>query len=122
MGKIWDNRDSKFIIRKKVIEMAVMHITKEDFKLETTVGVVLVDFYADWCGPCKMLAPVLEEVAAEVDIKIIKVNVDEARAIAAEFNVSSIPNLTLLKNGEMVHQEVGFKPKEVLIEMINAHK
>jgi len=103
--------------------MAVISLTEDNFKAETASGLVLVDFYADWCGPCKMLAPVLEEVSAEIEgAKVVKVNVDNARSLAIEFKVSSIPNLTLLKDGAIVHQEVGFKPKEVLIQMINSHK
>lgn len=103
--------------------MAVINVTEENFKTETKDGLVLVDFYADWCGPCKMLAPVLDELAAEIkDAKIVKVNVDEAKKIAIDYKVSSIPNLTLLKDGEVVHQDVGFKPKEMLIGLIDSHR
>jgi len=103
--------------------MAVINLTEENFAAETGSGLVLVDFYADWCGPCKMLTPVLEELAAEVtDAKIAKVNVDNAREIALKFKVSSIPNITLLKDGEVVQQEVGYKPKEVLLQMIEANR
>jgi len=103
--------------------MAVMNVTEESFKAETSEGLVLVDFYADWCGPCKMLLPVLDELAGELEgVKIVKVNVDDAKGLAAEFKVTSIPNLTLLKDGEMVHQELGFKPKEVLVALIDNHR
>ena len=103
--------------------MAVVNATTDNFKELTSNGLVLVDFYADWCGPCKMLAPVLDEVAGEVtDVKIVKVNVDNARELAMEYKVSTIPNLTLLKDGEMVFQDVGFKPKEVLLEIFENHK
>ena len=103
--------------------MALINITEENFTEETSSGLVLIDFYADWCGPCKMLAPVLDELAAEIEgVKIVKVNVDDARSLAVKFDVSSIPNLTLLKDGIMIHQEIGFKPKEVLVEMINSHR
>ena len=103
--------------------MAVISLTEANFKAETSEGLVLVDFYADWCGPCKMLAPVLEELAAEITgAKVVKVNVDDAKALAIEYKVSSIPNLTLLKDGEIVHQDVGFKPKEVLVQLIDSHR
>jgi len=103
--------------------MAVINVTEENFKDETSKGLVLVDFYADWCGPCKMLAPVLDELAAEInDAKVVKVNIDNERAIATEFNVSSIPNLTLLKDGEVVYQDLGFKPKEMLTQLIDSHR
>ena len=103
--------------------MAVTNVTAENFKTETSAGLVLVDFYADWCGPCKMLAPVLDELAAEIkDAKIVKVNVDDARQLAIDYKVSSIPNLTLLKDGEIVYQDVGFKPKEMLMQLIDSHR
>jgi len=103
--------------------MAVIQITEENFKAETSSGLVLVDFYADWCGPCKMLTPVLEELATEVtNVKIAKVNVDDARALAMEHKVSSIPHLMLFKDGEMVEQDLGFKPKEVLQSWISKHQ
>lgn len=103
--------------------MAVVNVTEENFKAETSKGLVLVDFYADWCGPCKMLSPVLDELASEIEgAKIVKVNVDNAKGLAAEYKVTSIPNLTLLKDGEMIHQELGFKPKEVLAALIDSHR
>lgn len=103
--------------------MAVINLTTENFKDETSQGLVLVDFYADWCGPCRMLAPVLDELATEVtDVKISKVNVDTAKDLAAQFGVSTIPNITILKDGEVVHQEIGYKPKEVLMSLLDLHK
>lgn len=103
--------------------MAIIKVTEENFKEETSTGLVLVDFYADWCGPCKMLAPILEELANEDHgAKIVKVNVAEARTLAIDFKVSLIPNITLLKDGEIVHQETGFKPKEMLLQLIQSHK
>ena len=103
--------------------MAVVNATTDNFKELTSSGLVLVDFYADWCGPCKMLAPVLDELVGEAeDVKIVKVNVDDARELAKEYGVSSIPHLTLLKDGVEVAQDLGFKPKEILIEWINNHK
>jgi len=104
--------------------MAVIYATEENFENETKSGLALVDFYADWCGPCKMLSPVLDELALETSgvAKVIKVDIGKSRAIAAQFKVMRIPTLALLKDGEVVFQEEGFKPKEVLAELINKHK
>ena len=103
--------------------MTLINATVDNFSEVTGTGVVLVDFYADWCGPCKMLTPVLEELATEVEnVKIVKVNVDDLREVALEYKVSSIPHLILLKDGVEVAQDLGFKPKEVLLEWINNHK
>jgi len=80
---------------------------------------VLVDFYADWCGPCKMQSPVLEEVANEMDnVTIVKLNVDNDPAIAQKFNVMSIPTLVLFKNGDPIATTVGFQAKPQLIDFI----
>ena len=106
-----------------MFEVAVINLTEENFKDETSQGLILVDFYADWCGPCQMLTPVLDELAAEVtDVKISKVNVDSANALAAKYNVSTIPNITILKDGEVVYQDVGYKPKEVLVSLIDSNR
>ena len=82
-----------------------------------------VDFYADWCGPCKMLAPVLEQVDQELEgVNIVKVDVEESKDLAKQFNVYSIPTLIIFKDGEQVAQSLGFQPKEQLIKWINNHK
>ena len=83
---------------------------------------VLVDFYADWCGPCKMLAPVIEKLAEKYDgkVKVVKVNVDEEFPVAAAFSVQSIPTLVLLKNGETVKKSIGFSSESELSAMIDA--
>ena len=85
-------------------------------------GVVLVDFYADWCGPCKMISPILEELAKEYEgkVTIVKVNVDENGDIAGRYGVMSIPNLVLFKNGDVVKQVVGFQPKNQLQSLLNS--
>lgn len=85
-------------------------------------GVVLVDFYADWCGPCKMITPVLEELSKEYEgkVTIVKVNVDNDAEVASRYGVMSIPNLILLKNGELVKQVVGFQPKPAIITLLNS--
>ncbi len=94
--------------------MALTHVKDTDFESEVlhSEGPVLVDFFADWCGPCKMLSPVIEEIAAEhTELKVVKLNVDEAPETAAKYSVMSIPTVILFKNGEPVRQTVGFRPK-----------
>ena len=103
--------------------MAVMHVTKENFEAEVLQSEqpVLVDFWAGWCGPCKMVAPVLEEIAAEVaDVKITKVNVDEQPELAQKFQVMSIPTMVLIKEGKVVDTTVGAQPKEDLVRFIHS--
>ena len=82
---------------------------------------VLVDFYADWCGPCQMRAPIIDEIAEELKDEAIvcKLNVDEARDIAVEFRVATIPTLMVFKNGELSGKNVGFVPKETMREFID---
>lgn len=103
--------------------MAIAHVEDQNFKAETSEGLVLVDFWAPWCGPCKMIAPVLEELDADMGdkVKIAKINVDENQETAAAFGVMSIPTLILFKDGEIVDKVVGFKPKEALAEVVNKH-
>ena len=88
--------------------------------LQSSVPVV-VDFYADWCGPCKMMSPVIEELARDYEgkVKIGKVNTDENRAVASKYNVMSIPTIILIKDGQVVDQVVGAVPKTVLEQKIN---
>ena len=95
---------------------------KAEFEAIKNNGVVLVDFYADWCGPCKMLGPVLEELASEYEGKanIVKVNVDEISDLASEYGVMSIPNMFFIKNGEVVKQVVGYQPKAALKQVLDS--
>lgn len=103
----------------------IKHIDKNEFKMEVLdeTGIVVVDFFANWCGPCKMLTPVLEEVQEEVkDAKIVKVNVDENPELAVQYGVQSIPTIKMFVNGEVFHTSVGFQPKTALISMIEQAK
>lgn len=98
----------------------VKYLKDEVFNDEIKKGLVLVDFYADWCGPCRMLAPVIEEVANELpNVKIIKINVDEREDVARTYGVMSIPTVILFENGEIKKKQVGFMPKEVLMRWFN---
>ena len=96
----------------------IKHYSKEDDFNEIIKNKVLVDFYADWCGPCKMLAMEIEKVASEIDIDIVKVNVDEEEEIARRYGVMSIPTLILFENGQELKKAIGFMPKDKIKEFI----
>lgn len=102
--------------------MAEITITKDNFEQEVVNSAqpVLVDFWAAWCGPCKMLSPVISELAEEYDgkVKVGKINVDEQPELAAAFNVASIPMVVLFKDGKIADTSVGYRPKQQLEEMI----
>lgn len=103
--------------------MAAEHIhylNDDNFDEGVKEGVVLVDFYADWCGPCRMLNPIIEELAAEMvgKAKVVKVDTDQAVNVASKFEVTSIPTLLLLKNGEVLERVVGLKDLDALRAMI----
>lgn len=101
--------------------MAVLHLTKENFNSEVleAKGTVLVDFWASWCGPCKMVGPIIDEIAAEVEgVKIAKVNVDEQMELASQFKVMSIPTLIVFKDGQKTETSVGAKSKAEILKMI----
>lgn len=104
--------------------MAIVQGTDSNFQQEIANGVVLVDFWAAWCGPCKMIAPVLEEVDAEIgnELKIVKVDVDNNQATAGEYGIMSIPSLLLFVDGELKAKTAGFMPKDALIDFINDNK
>jgi thioredoxin 1 len=103
--------------------MAISHVTDQNFAAETESGLVLADFWAPWCGPCKMIAPVLEEIDSEMSdkVKIVKLDVDDNQETAAKFGVMSIPTLLIFKNGEVVDKVVGFQPKEALASVLEKH-
>ena len=101
--------------------MAVIKITKENYEQEVLKSEipVLLDFYADWCGPCRMVGPVLDEIAEErEDIKVCKVNVDDEPELAAAYQISSIPTLMVVKDGKIVNQSLGAKPKAQILAML----
>ncbi len=101
--------------------MAVLHITKENFEAEVLKSdkPVLLDFFAVWCGPCKMISPILDQIAEErEDIKVCKVNVDEEPELAAKYQVMSIPTLFVIKDGEITNQSLGAKPKAQILAML----
>ncbi|HCU8059413.1 TPA: thioredoxin [Staphylococcus aureus] len=101
--------------------MAIVKVTDADFDSKVESGVQLVDFWATWCGPCKMIAPVLEELAADYEGKadILKLDVDENPSTAAKYEVMSIPTLIVFKDGQPVDKVVGFQPKENLAEVLD---
>ena len=104
--------------------MATIIGTNDNFKQEVLEadGPVLVDFWAQWCGPCKMMHPVLEEISEEEDVKIVMITVDEQHELAEQFNIMTIPTLILFKNGEMINSSTGAKPKNVILSMLNQDK
>lgn len=102
--------------------MAVKSISDDNFGTETGNGLVLVDFWAEWCGPCRMVAPIVEELSAEMPtVKFAKLNVDENQQTAMNFGITSIPTLILYKNGQPVDKVVGLLPKQVLKNFISKH-
>ena len=101
--------------------MKPIHLNTANFE-ETVKGTslpILIDFYADWCGPCKMLAPTIEEIAAgAADFLVAKINVDEAPELAERFSVMSIPTLVVLRGGEEIARAVGLRPKDAILAML----
>ena len=97
-----------------------MHLTKDNFDSVTSSGLVLVDFWATWCGPCRMQAPILDELDEQLGdkVKICKLDVDDEPAIAQRFGVFSIPTLMVFRNGEMISKEVGVHTVEQLMTML----
>ena len=101
--------------------MSAIKITSENFEAEVLNcdKTVLIDFWASWCGPCKMVSPIIDQIAEEnPEIKVGKVNVDEEQALAAEFKVMSIPSIFVVKDGKIVNQAVGAMPKSKILELL----
>ncbi len=102
--------------------MSVIKITEQNFSSEVLSSdrPVLLDFWAPWCGPCRMVGPVVDEIAAErTDIKVGKVNVDEEDALAAKYGIVSIPTLVVIKDGKIVNQAVGAQPKQQILNLLS---
>ena len=101
--------------------MEIIHGTEQNFNELINDEVVLVDFYANWCGPCKMLSPVLEELASDrASVKIVKMDVDNCEALARSYGIMSVPTLLLFKKGQLVSQKSGFMPKDMILEWIES--
>ena len=103
--------------------MSVLTITKENFQQEVLNSdkPVLLDFWASWCGPCRMLSPIVDEIAEErADIKVGKINIDEQEELAAQFSIMSIPTLVVMQNGQPVNQSSGVRPKRQILAMLDA--
>ena len=101
--------------------MSVVYVTKENFEeIKQSGKPVLLDFFAEWCGPCRMVSPLIDEIAEERDdVVVAKINVDNDPALAEQFGVFSIPTLVVLKNGEEVARATGARPKDAILDMID---
>ncbi len=100
--------------------MPLYNVNEESFaKIKESGKKALIDFYADWCGPCKMLAPILHEISEEnPDLIIAKINVDDSTSLAIQYGIQSIPTMLVMENGEIVNKAVGLRSKEQILEML----
>lgn len=102
--------------------MSVLKITKDNFQREVMESdkPVLLDFFANWCGPCRMISPIINKIAEEIpDVKVGKVDVDEQRELAMAFNIMSTPTLVVVKNGKVVNRATGVRPKQQILSMLS---
>ena len=102
--------------------MSIVNLTRNNFKTEVMQSdkTVLIDFWAEWCGPCRMMSPVIDEVAETLsDVKVCKVNVDEASDLASMFGIEGIPTLVVIKNGQTVNKSIGLISKEQVLQLLN---
>jgi thioredoxin 1 len=98
-------------------------VNEESFRIDVLgKDLAIVDFYADWCGPCRMIIPFLEEIQSELNVEIVKVNIDESPSLATDYNVMSIPTLVIFKKGEKVSVNIGAASKARLVDWIESHR
>ena len=115
--KVFIKYNKGVFLYKEEIDMPVVFANASNFEESIAKGIVILDFYADWCAPCRMIGPVLEQIAEEnSDIHVVKVNVDENMELANQYAVKGIPALFILKEGKTVAQRAGFMPKDALVE------
>ena len=101
--------------------MAVEHLTEANFESAIKEGVTLVDFFATWCGPCRMLSPIIEEIASQAQgFKVYKVDIDECEDIAMDYSIMSVPTLMIFKNGDEAERLVGVRPKEDILNVVKS--
>lgn len=105
---------------ERMLNMSVLNVTKSNFEeVKSSDKKVLLDFYAEWCGPCRMVSPIVDEIANEnPDILVGKINVDQEPELAAAFSVTSIPTLVVMKDGKIVNQSLGARPKPQILELL----
>lgn len=121
LSRVLNNRNKVEIRNEEENRMEILSVTSANFEKEVINSdkTVLIDFYADWCGPCKAYSPIVESVATEnEDIKVVKINVDNAQDIAIKYQVMSIPTTVVIKNGQEINRAVGMMSKSDLLEMV----